>query len=39
MMAVTGADTAYKNGTLQVAYFILALRALGLDAGRRSSHR
>lgn len=26
-------DTAYKNGTLQVAYFILALRALGLDAG------
>lgn len=26
-------DTAYRNGTLQVAYFILALRALGLDAG------
>jgi 3-hydroxypropanoate dehydrogenase len=26
-------DTAYKNGTLQVAYFVLALRALGLDAG------
>jgi 3-hydroxypropanoate dehydrogenase len=26
-------DTAYKNGTLQVAYFILALRAVGLDAG------
>jgi 3-hydroxypropanoate dehydrogenase len=26
-------DTAYKNGTLQVAYFILALRALGLDTG------
>jgi 3-hydroxypropanoate dehydrogenase len=26
-------DTAYKNGTLQVAYFIFALRALGLDAG------
>ena len=26
-------DTAYKNGTLQVAYFILALRSLGLDAG------
>ena len=24
-------DTAYKNGTLQVAYFILALRAVGLD--------
>jgi len=27
------ADTAYKNGTLQVGYFILALRALGLDTG------
>jgi 3-hydroxypropanoate dehydrogenase len=26
-------DTAYKNGTLQVAYFIMALRALGLDTG------
>jgi 3-hydroxypropanoate dehydrogenase len=26
-------DTAYKNGTLQVAYFVLALRALGLDTG------
>ncbi len=26
-------DTAYKNGTLQAAYFILALRALGLDTG------
>jgi 3-hydroxypropanoate dehydrogenase len=26
-------DTAYKNGTLQVAYFILALRAVGLDTG------
>ena len=26
-------DTAYKNGTLQVAYFILALRGLGLDTG------
>lgn len=26
-------DSAYKNGTLQVAYFILALRALGLDTG------
>ncbi len=26
-------DTAYRNGTLQVAYFILALRALGLDTG------
>jgi 3-hydroxypropanoate dehydrogenase len=29
-------DTAYKNGTLQVAYFIMALRALGLDAGPMS---
>lgn len=26
-------DTAYRNGTLQVAYFILALRAVGLDTG------
>lgn len=26
-------DTAYRNGTLQVAYFLLALRALGLDTG------
>jgi 3-hydroxypropanoate dehydrogenase len=26
-------DTAYKNGTLQVAYFIFGPRALGLDAG------
>jgi 3-hydroxypropanoate dehydrogenase len=26
-------DTAYRNGTLQVAYLILALRALGLDTG------
>jgi 3-hydroxypropanoate dehydrogenase len=26
-------DTAYKNGTLQVAYFIIALRAVGLDTG------
>ena len=26
-------DTAYKNGTLQVAYFLMALRALGLDTG------
>jgi 3-hydroxypropanoate dehydrogenase len=26
-------DTAYKNGTLQVAYFIMALRAVGLDTG------
>jgi 3-hydroxypropanoate dehydrogenase len=27
------ADTAYKNGTLQAAYFIVALRAVGLDTG------
>ncbi|MBV9287960.1 MAG: malonic semialdehyde reductase [Hyphomicrobiales bacterium] len=27
------AKSAAQNGTLQVAYFILALRALGLDAG------
>ncbi|MDX2201234.1 MAG: malonic semialdehyde reductase [Hyphomicrobiaceae bacterium] len=26
-------DAAYKNGTLQVAYLILALRAVGLDTG------
>ena len=26
-------DSAYKNGTLQVAYLILALRAVGLDTG------
>jgi 3-hydroxypropanoate dehydrogenase len=26
-------DSAYRNGTLQAAYFILALRAVGLDAG------
>jgi 3-hydroxypropanoate dehydrogenase len=26
-------DTAYKNGTLQIGYFIMALRALGLDTG------
>ncbi len=26
-------DTAYKNGTLQIGYLILALRAVGLDAG------
>lgn len=25
--------TAFQNGTLQLAYFILALRAVGLDAG------
>ncbi len=27
------ADTAYRNGSLQGAYFILALRAVGLDVG------
>jgi 3-hydroxypropanoate dehydrogenase len=27
------ARSAFQNGTLQVAYFILALRAVGLDAG------
>jgi 3-hydroxypropanoate dehydrogenase len=26
-------DTAYRNGTLQVAYLIIALRSLGLDTG------
>ena len=26
-------DTAYRNGTLQAAYFLLALRGVGLDAG------
>ena len=26
-------DTAYRNGTLQAAYFLLALRGLGLDTG------
>ncbi len=26
-------DSAYRNGTLQVAYLILALRAVGLDTG------
>ena len=30
---VLATDTAYKNGTLQAAYFILALRAVGLDTG------
>jgi 3-hydroxypropanoate dehydrogenase len=29
-------DTADKNGTLQVAYYILALRAVGLDTGLMS---
>lgn len=26
-------DTAYRNGTLQAAYFLLALRGVGLDTG------
>lgn len=26
-------DTAYRNGTLQAGYFLLALRGLGLDTG------
>jgi len=30
------ATTAFRNGTLQAAYFILALRALGLDCGPMS---
>ena len=29
-------DSAYRNGTLQVAYLILALRAVGLDTGPMS---
>ncbi|WP_458789755.1 malonic semialdehyde reductase [Yoonia sp. MH D7] len=29
-------DTAYRNGTLQGAYFIIAARALGLDVGAMS---
>ncbi|MGJ0505821.1 MAG: malonic semialdehyde reductase [Methylocystis sp.] len=29
-------ETAFRNGTLQGAYFILALRAVGLDAGPMS---
>ncbi len=29
-------DTAYRNGTLQGAYFMLAARALGLDCGAMS---
>ncbi len=31
--AAVATHTATQNGTLQLAYFILALRALGLDAG------
>ena len=30
------ADTAFRNGTLQGAYFIIAARALGLDTGAMS---
>ena len=30
------ADTAFRNGTLQGAYFLLALRAVGLDVGPMS---
>jgi 3-hydroxypropanoate dehydrogenase len=30
------AETAFRNGTLQAGYFILALRAVGLDAGPMS---
>ncbi len=29
-------ETAFRNGTLQAAYFLLALRALGLNAGPMS---
>jgi len=29
-------ETAFRNGTLQAAYFLMALRALGLDAGPMS---
>lgn len=29
-------DTAFRNGTLQAAYFIVAARALGLDCGPMS---
>lgn len=30
------AETAFRNGSLQAGYFILALRAVGLDAGPMS---
>ena len=29
-------ETAFRNGTLQAAYFLIALRAVGLDAGPMS---
>jgi branched-chain amino acid transport system ATP-binding protein len=34
--AAFAADTAYRNGTLQGAYLIIAARALGLDTGAMS---
>lgn len=34
--AAAAAETAFRNGTLQGAYLILAARALGLDAGPMS---
>jgi len=34
--AQVAASTAFRNGTLQAAYFILALRAVGLDCGPMS---
>ncbi len=34
--AALAADTAYRNGTLSGAYFMLAARALGLDCGPMS---
>lgn len=30
------AETAFRNGTLQAAYFLIALRAVGLDCGPMS---
>jgi 3-hydroxypropanoate dehydrogenase len=34
--AAVAATTAFRNGTLQAAYFMLAARALGLDCGPMS---
>lgn len=34
--AALAAETAFRNGSLQAGYFILALRAVGLDAGPMS---
>jgi 3-hydroxypropanoate dehydrogenase len=34
--AVMSAETAFRNGSLQGAYFIMAARALGLDCGPAS---